>query len=102
MQKENREFIVSPEYNGYIFVGCAHGRFDAQDNNGGTVKKDYANMYVLSLVSDYCSEDYHAYGFKAEKKSCVSPDVWKDLQIGDRVRLFFDDKKRVVMATSNE
>lgn len=102
MQKEARDFIVTPEYNGYIFVGCACGRFDAQDGNGGTMKKDYANMYVLSPVSDYTSEDYHASGFKAEKKSCISPDVWKDLQIGDRVRLFFDDKKRVVMASADE
>lgn len=101
MQKEVRDFIVTPEYNGYIFVGCAYGRFDAQDA-GGTLKKDYANMYVLSPVSDYTSDDYHAAGFKAEKKRCISPDVWKDLQIGERVRLFFDDKKRVVMVTSEE
>ena len=54
-------------------------------------------MYVLSPVSTYQSEDYEASGFKAEKKKCLSADVWKDFTPGDRVRLFFDDKKRVVM-----
>ncbi len=61
-------------------------------------KRPYYNMYVLSPVSDFESEDYQASGFKAEKKKCESPEVWKDLEPGNRVKLFFDDKKRVVMA----
>lgn len=95
---EKNEFVVSPDYAGYVFLGWASGRFDAAADDGSTEKKDYHNMYVLSPVSDYESEDYHAFGYKAEKKKCISPDVWKGLNIGDRVRLFFDDKKRVVMA----
>ena len=87
------EFIVSSEYQGYIFVGCAQGNFTTEKGE----KKSYYNMYVLSPVSTYQSEDYQAYGYKAEKKSCISSDVWKDLDPGSRIKLFFDDKKRVVM-----
>ena len=98
---EKCEFVVSPGYGGYVFLGWASGRFDADTADGGTEKKDYHNMYVLSPVSDYVSEDYEAFGYKAEKKKCLSPEVWKDLNIGDRVKLFFDDKKRVVMAVQD-
>ena len=62
----------------------------------------YANMFVLTPVSTYESEDYKAFGMKAEKKKCLSPEVWKDLEIGNRVKLFFDDKQRVVMAALDE
>lgn len=96
------DFIISGEYQGYVYVGHAEGRFDAQDNDGNTVKRDYYNMYVICPVSNYVSEDYKASGMKAEKKSCVSPDVWRDLKPGDRVKLFFDDKKRVVMAAIDQ
>lgn len=93
-----KEFTVTSEYEGYVFVEWAAGRFDADLQDGSTEKKDYFNMYVISPVSSFKSEDYQAFGMKAEKKKCVSPDVWKDLTPGDRVKLFFDDKKRVVMA----
>lgn len=93
-----KEFTVTSEYEGYVFVEWAAGRFDADLQDGRTEKKDYFNMYVISPVSSFKSEDYQAFGMKAEKKKCVSPDVWKDLTPGDRVKLFFDDKKRVVMA----
>ena len=92
------EFSVSTGYQGYVFVGWAAGRFE---NDKGE-KTPYANMFVLSPVSTYESEDYKAFGMKAEKKKCLSPDVWKDLEIGSRVKLFFDDKQRVVMATVDE
>ena len=39
---------------------------------------------------------------KAEKKKCLSEEVWKELEPGNRVRLFFDDKGRVVMAALDE
>lgn len=91
------DFIVSGNYTGYVFVGAAQGRFDA-DTSTGTEKRDYFLMYVISPVSTYESEDYSAKGFKAEKKKCISPDVWQGLNPGDHVRLFFDDKQRVVMA----
>ena len=88
------EFLVSTGYQGYVFVGWAAGRFQ---NDQGQMTP-YANMFVLSPASTYESEDYKASGMKAEKKKCLSPDVWKDLEIGNRVKLFFDDKQRVVMA----
>lgn len=92
---DNNDFIVSTEYAGYVFVGWACGRYEDRRSQE---MKPFANMFVISPSSDYVSDDYEAYGFKAEKKKCISPDVWKDLQIGDRVKLFFDDKQRVVMA----
>ena len=88
------EFIVSSEYQGYIFVGCAQGNFTTEKGE----RKAYYNMYVLSPVSTYQSEDYQAYGYKAEKKTCLTPDVLEGFKPGDRVKLFFDDRKRVVMA----
>lgn len=41
-------------------------------------------------------------GMKAEKKKCLSPEIWNGLEPGDRVKLFFDDKKRVVMAALDQ
>ena len=83
------EIIIDTEYNGYVFVGWAAGRF--QTDRGEMMP--YANMFVLSPVSSYESEDYQASGMKAEKKKCLSPEVWNGLEPGDRVKLFFDDKK---------
>ena len=80
----------------YVFVGCAEGQFDTKDGE----KRSYANMYVITPVSDYVSDDYKANGFKAEKFSAISPDVWKDLVIGEKCKLYFDDKKRVALAAS--
>lgn len=95
----SKEFIVEGGYQGYVFTGYAMGNFEPQD---GGEKKPYYNMYVLSPVSDYQSDDYQGFGFKAEKKRCVSADVWKDLDVGSKVRLFFDDKQRVVMAAIDQ
>lgn len=94
MSKEKTGFEVSMEYQGYVFVGWAAGLFETKQGE----KQPYAQMYVLSPVSSYTSENYEASGLKAEKKKCVSPEVWKDLTPGDRVKLFFDDKQRVIMA----
>ena len=89
-----KEFTVNTDYQGYVFLGWASGRFKA--DNGRMMP--YHNMFVFSPVSTYESEDYVAAGFKAEKKKCVDPDVWEGLNPGDKVRLFFDDKGRVVTA----
>lgn len=96
------EFIVSGEYQGYVYVGHAEGRFDVNQDDGTTEKRPYYNIYVLSPVSTYSSDDYSAFGFKAEKKKCLGPNVWCDLKPGDRVKLFFDDKQRVVMAALDQ
>ncbi|MBD5168603.1 MAG: hypothetical protein HDT20_00485 [Oscillibacter sp.] len=92
------EFLVSTGYQGYVFVGWAEGQFKTEDGR----MMPYANMFVLSPVSTYESAEYKAFGMKAEKKNCLSPDVWKGLEIGSRVKLFFDDKQRVVMAALDE
>ena len=92
------EFIVDTGYDGYVFLGWAKGQFEAENSE----KRSYFSMYVLSPVSTYQSEDYEASGFKAEKKKCLSADVWADLHPGDRVRLFFDDKKRIVMCALDQ
>lgn len=92
-----KDFIVSEDYSGYVYVGNAYGNFEASTGE----KQPFANIFVVSPVSTYESADYHAAGWKAGKLKCVDPGVWKDLQIGDRVKLFFDDKQRVVMAVAD-
>jgi len=99
------KFQVDSDFKGYVYVGNAMGNYDTGRSevvNGQSVpvKQKYANMYVLCPTSDYVSEDYQGFGMKAEKLKCVSSDVWANLQIGERVQLFFDDKKRVQMAVS--
>lgn len=92
------EFTVSKEYQGYVFLGWAQGQFETEKGE----RRPYYNMYVLSPVSSYVSDDYQAGGMKAEKKKCISADVWQGLEPGERVKLFFDDKGRVVMAALDE
>lgn len=99
------KFTVDTEYQGYVYVGNAKGNYDTGRSevvNGQTVPvmSPYYNMYVVSPCSSFVSDDYCGTGMKAEKKKCVSADVWQHLQIGEQVQLFFDDKKRVVMAVS--
>lgn len=77
----------------YTIQGWAKGQFENEQGE----KQPYANLYVTSPVSDYVSDDYEAFGFKAEKLKCVSPDVWADYHVGDKVELFFDSKQRVAM-----
>ena len=90
----NKQFKVDTEYQGYVFLGWAAGRFETQQGD----KRQYFNMFVLSPVSTYSSEDYEAFGLKAEKKKCLTADVWQGFNPGDKVKLFFDDKNRVVLA----
>ena len=87
-------FEVLTEYAGYVFLGWAKGWAAGKDNR----RFAYYNMYVLSPVSSYVSEDYQAFGLKAEKKKCISADVWEGLVPGDRVKLFFDDKGRIIQS----
>ena len=85
-----KEFTVSTDYEGYVFLGWAQGRFE--DDKGEL--RPYYNMYVLSPVSSYVSDDYEASGMKAEKKKCVSTDVWQGLVPGNRVKLFLCEEER--------
>ena len=90
-EEVKNEFMVDMAYPGYVFVGWAKGRFKRDDGQ----MQSYCNMYVISPVSAYTSEDYQAGGFKAEKLSCVGPELLDGLMPGERVKLFFDDRKRV-------
>lgn len=84
----------------YKIVGWAKGRFEK--DNGGT--QEYSHLFVTYPVSDYTSDDYEAMGMKAEKLKCASADVFSQVNIGDQVELYFDDKKRVnlIMPVSKE
>ena len=93
-----KEMKIDLEYQGYVFLGWASGMFEA--NNGWRLP--YHNMFVFSPVSTFESEDYKASGFKAEKKKCISPSVWAGMNPGDKVRLFFDDKGRVIESALEE
>ena len=48
------EFVVDLEYQGYVFLGWAKGQFEAQNGRG---KLPYFNIFVLSPVTDWTSED---------------------------------------------
>lgn len=93
-----KEASIDLAYQGYVFLGWASGLFELKNGE----KRPYYNMYVFSPVSDYVSDEYEASGFKAEKKKCVNPDVWRGLEPGNKVRLFFDDKGRVIEAALEE
>lgn len=92
-----QEIKIDPAYRGYVFLGWAAGLFEAKTRRGSEMRP-YYNMYVLSPVSDFVSDEYEASGYKAEKKKCVSSDVWQGLKPGDKVKLFFDDKQKVIEA----
>ena len=94
------DFVISGNYQGYVFVGWASGQMEPR--NGGTEKIPYNSMYVLSPVSSFQRDDYHAAGFKAEKKRCIGPQVWEGFKPGDRVILYFDDKGRVIQSALDE
>lgn len=87
-------FKVDLEYQGYVFVGGQQGMFEARDGK----RVPFFNMSVLSPASTYTSEDYRAFGFKAEKKKCLTGEIMEGLNLGDKVKLFFDDKGRVISA----
>ena len=93
------DFIISGAYTGYTYLGQAFGKFKTQDGE----EREYFTLYVASPVSDYESDDYHASGWKAEKKSCISRAILdQGFMPGNRIKLFFDDRKRVVMIALDE
>ena len=90
----SKGFNIDFEDQGYVFLGGAQGTFEARDGR----RVPFFNMFVLSPASTYTSEDYRAFGFKAEKKKCLDAKILEGLNPGDRVKLFFDDKGRVQAA----
>lgn len=89
------KIVIDTEYQGYTVTGWAQGLMEDDDGN----QKPYYQLFTVTPCSTWKSETYEAFGLKAEKKRCLGP-VWEDCgcQIGDTVKLFFDDKQRVVMA----
>lgn len=73
------------------FVGYGFGRFTA---DGGR-QQDYCNVFMLEDFTGVENDDYHFAGQKAVKYGCTSPDVFKDIKPGTRVRVFFDSKKKI-------
>ncbi len=74
-----------------VFVGYNFGQFQ---NDEGRMQ-DYCNVFMLEDFGGQESNDYHFAGHKAVKYGCVSPDVFKDIKVGMKVRCFFDSKKKV-------
>lgn len=73
------------------FVGYGYGKFQ---NERGEMQP-YCNVFVLENFNGTENADYHFSGQKAAKYKCVSPDVWKDIKVGTRVRCFFDSRNRI-------
>ena len=73
------------------FVGYGYGKFQ---NDRGEMQP-YCNVFVLENFYGTENADYHFSGQKAAKYKCVSPDVWKDIKVGTRVRCFFDSRNRI-------
>ena len=87
----------------WVVTGWAEGRMEVERDEGGrryTEMQPYYHLFVLSPVSSFKSDNYSANGLKAEKLRCVSNAVWKDLHPMEVVNLYFDDKKRVALASS--
>ena len=78
----------------YFYVGSAEGRFES-NKTGNMI--GFSNMYVISPVSDYQSNDYASRGYKAEKFKCVSNAVYQDLDIGDEIEAYFDSQQRIAL-----
>lgn len=73
------------------FVGYGYGKFQ---NDRGEMQP-YCNVFVLENFNGTENADYHFSGQKAAKYKCASPDVWKDIKVGTRVRCFFDSRNRI-------
>jgi len=74
-----------------IFVGYNYGRFKTEIGE----MRDYASVYFLEEFGGTMNSDYCYAGQKATKFACIKPEVWKDCEIGQLVRCFFDSKKRI-------
>lgn len=82
----------------YTVVGMSYGSFvDKEDGRGVR----YANIQVTSPFEEARpGRDFHAQGAKCESKKCVSPEVFADVEVGDTVQLFFNDKDKVSLIVS--
>lgn len=73
----------------YVYLGHQEGEFVADDGRNMT----YRNIFVFNEQSS--SANRSVYGYVSQKLKVSNPDVWKGLQIGQIVNLFFDQYGRV-------
>lgn len=96
--------IYTFKENEWVVTGWAEGLMEVEreDDKGNKIiaMQPYYQLFVLIPVSTYKSDNYKATGVKAVKLKCVSNAVWKDLTPMEVVNLYFDEKKRVSLATS--
>lgn len=101
-EKESKQYTFKERE--WVVTGWAEGQMETEreDDKGHkvTVMQPYYQLFVISPVSSYKSDNYSARGMKAEKLRCVSNAVWKDIKPMEVVNLYFDEKKRVSLAAS--
>ena len=74
-----------------IVVGYGYGRFKNDKNE----MQDYCNVFVLEDFVGDQNNDYHYEGQKAIKYKCVSPEVFKGISVGSRIKCYFDSRGRI-------
>lgn len=74
----------------YQFCGYDYGSWTARDTGE---LKDYCQIYCLSSLEP--RRGCYRAGFKADKFSCTSPDVFKGIEPQDKVKLYFNRYGRV-------
>lgn len=75
-----------------IYVGNSYGRFTDRATNRII---DFCNISVLEPYKGEQSADYHFEGMKAVKYNCASPDLFKDIPVNSKIRIYFDSNKTV-------
>lgn len=79
----------------YTVVGMSHGSFTDQTTNK---EIRYAKLFATAAFTDAREgSDYHTKGEKAFSFSCVAPDVFANIEVGDEVELYFNQYKKVAV-----
>lgn len=79
----------------YTVVGMSYGSFTDQNTNKEIL---YAKLFVTAPFKEAKDgSDYHTKGEKALDFSCVAPDVFANIEVGDEVELFFNQYKKVAV-----
>lgn len=77
----------------YQVTGYQYGNFKA--NDGSNVK--YCNLFCISPITGEETVDFHFAGHKAYVFKCASSDVLKDVNVQDKVKLFFNQYQKVCL-----
>lgn len=76
----------------YTVVGKAHGSFEDEKT------KKLVRYWQLFTTTPFDGEDkgdYHGEGLRTDKFSVTEPEVIKDVKVGQKVRIFFNQHKKV-------